>query len=62
MTFEFVLEKFKASGCPLLENADVGSSQEWIYGDFLTPYFTKPLNISHSKTHFWCLLMSDSSC
>ena len=35
MTFEFVLEKFKASGCPLLENADVGSSQDWIYGNFL---------------------------
>lgn len=34
MTFEFVLEKFKASGCPLLEHADVGSSQEWIFGDF----------------------------
>ena len=34
MTFEFVLEKFKASGCPLLENADVGSSQDWTYGTF----------------------------
>jgi len=37
MTLELVIEKFKATGCPLLEHADVSSSQEWIFDSFLTP-------------------------
>ena len=38
MTLELVIEKFKATGCPLLEHADVSSSQEWIFGAVPQPH------------------------
>ena len=52
MTLELVIEKFKATGCPLLEHADVSSSQEWIFGAVLQTHILIPLTPSFPQTHF----------